>query len=317
MKNPLKSQLITSLILFAATLFCVLLSPEPALAGTSKYTDGKFNFCVSVRFNASEAALQRIRQGFPVTNEVLAGVTDRQHGFGSINIINDNGAAQASRMQDVEVRLDHYLFRDRRGDEAASFVILRGDGTVRVLRYSQEQRVIIAEYQGVLPEKDVSRLLAKTRTNTFRRALRQGRVGGRGSDGNFFFLSVKPRGGSVGGAVFEAPKIMRDLIEEMRGLWTRMKKVPLADAYVRSSEAISRKELKKLRQSYSSASINNLPSDLQTVLVAAIRCPNEFQVLSRKQYEQLRAQRSLLIYNGSGYQISLYPSSSTTKEQLL
>jgi hypothetical protein len=69
---------------------------SPAMAGNGSFDSGNFNFCVSVRFNASNAQLQQIRTAFQNGSDVLADATDGQHRFGKITIVNDSGASQSS-----------------------------------------------------------------------------------------------------------------------------------------------------------------------------------------------------------------------------
>ncbi len=82
------------LFILGTIILTVTYTSATTYAGNGNFKNGKFNFCVSVRFNASEPELQRIRQGFQAANEVLADVTDGQHGFGLINIINNSGASE-------------------------------------------------------------------------------------------------------------------------------------------------------------------------------------------------------------------------------
>lgn len=65
-------------------------------AGNGTFQSGEFNFCVSVRFNASAAQLASIRTGFQNGSQILADATDDQHRFGTITIVNDSGAAQSA-----------------------------------------------------------------------------------------------------------------------------------------------------------------------------------------------------------------------------
>ncbi|HKP37651.1 MAG TPA: carbohydrate-binding protein [Pyrinomonadaceae bacterium] len=71
----------------------IVFQPAAARAGTGTFRNGKFNFCVSVRFNATAEQLQRIREVFSVANQILADATDGQHQFGTISIINNSGAS--------------------------------------------------------------------------------------------------------------------------------------------------------------------------------------------------------------------------------
>jgi len=63
----------------------------PGGAGT--FGNGAFNFCASVRFNATPAQLALIRTGFQNGSDVLLDATDNQHRFGTIWLVNNSGAS--------------------------------------------------------------------------------------------------------------------------------------------------------------------------------------------------------------------------------
>ncbi|HXM34117.1 MAG TPA: VWA domain-containing protein, partial [Pyrinomonadaceae bacterium] len=65
---------------------------------TTNGIDGTFNFCIVLRFHATEAQLDYLRRGFQRGSDVLADATDGHHRFGVINIVNDctNGCAAAA-----------------------------------------------------------------------------------------------------------------------------------------------------------------------------------------------------------------------------
>lgn len=77
-----------------AALFAA--SAPAALAGNGTFDNGHFHFCVSVRFDASDAELQQIRTAFENASQVLADATDGQHRFGTVTIVNDSGATQSA-----------------------------------------------------------------------------------------------------------------------------------------------------------------------------------------------------------------------------
>src|SRR3712207_6651989 len=66
------------------------------LLGAGTFADGMFDFCVSVRFNATDAQLEQIRTAFQNASQVLADATDGQHRFGTITIVNNSGASQTA-----------------------------------------------------------------------------------------------------------------------------------------------------------------------------------------------------------------------------
>jgi hypothetical protein len=98
MKAPFHS---TSKFLTKVSILVIVMifAVGTASAGTGKFEPdgnggGKFNFCVSVRFNATETQLQIIRKAFEDGSQVLADATDGHHRFGTINIVNNSGASE-------------------------------------------------------------------------------------------------------------------------------------------------------------------------------------------------------------------------------
>ncbi|MCP3915640.1 MAG: VWA domain-containing protein [bacterium] len=67
-----------------------------AFGGNGTFDNGEFNFCVSVRFNATQAQLDRIKARFTSASQIVADMTDGQHKFGTVTIVNDSGASQTA-----------------------------------------------------------------------------------------------------------------------------------------------------------------------------------------------------------------------------
>jgi hypothetical protein len=84
------------LVPLAVALGVVLASVLPVHAGNGTFESGAFNYCVSVRFNATPAELNQIRTAFQNGSDVLLDATDGQHRFGQITIVNDSGASQSA-----------------------------------------------------------------------------------------------------------------------------------------------------------------------------------------------------------------------------
>ncbi len=70
--------------------------PWAALAGNGTFNGGTYNFCVSVRFNATPQELQQIRTALANGSQTFADATDGQQRFGTVTIVNDSGASQSS-----------------------------------------------------------------------------------------------------------------------------------------------------------------------------------------------------------------------------
>ncbi|MGC2234928.1 MAG: VWA domain-containing protein [Pyrinomonadaceae bacterium] len=83
-------------ILFTAALLAVIALSGNARAGNGTFKNGVYDFCISVRFNATPAQLQRIREVFEEGNKVFADALDGQQRFGTIHIVNNSGASQTA-----------------------------------------------------------------------------------------------------------------------------------------------------------------------------------------------------------------------------
>lgn len=80
-----------------AILVLVIFSlPTPASAGNGTFDSGVYDFCVSVRFNATAAELAQIETAFEKASQIFADATDDQQRFGKITIVNDSGASQSA-----------------------------------------------------------------------------------------------------------------------------------------------------------------------------------------------------------------------------
>lgn len=79
------------LLTLAAALLLTLTLPLTARAGDGTFADGRYNFTVSVRFNATEVQLRQIEETFRRASHVLYDATDGQHQFGRITIVNNDG----------------------------------------------------------------------------------------------------------------------------------------------------------------------------------------------------------------------------------
>ena len=64
------------------------------VAGT--FNNGVFDFCVSVRFDATDEQIEKIKTAFQNGSQILSDATDGQHRFGTITIVNDSGASQTA-----------------------------------------------------------------------------------------------------------------------------------------------------------------------------------------------------------------------------
>lgn len=88
---------LSSIIHIAA--LCLLLlcaGAQPSWAGSGTFDNGEYNFCVSVRFNATPAQLAQIRTAFDDASQIFADALDGQQRFGTVTIVNDSGASKSA-----------------------------------------------------------------------------------------------------------------------------------------------------------------------------------------------------------------------------
>ena len=79
-----------------ACALALLAAAVPASAGSGRFKNGAYEFCVSVRFAATPAELQQIRDAFQNASQILSDATDGQHTFGLVMLVNDSGASQSA-----------------------------------------------------------------------------------------------------------------------------------------------------------------------------------------------------------------------------
>ena len=81
------------LVSTAIIILTIIVMPGAAYAGSGTFKDGVFDFCVSVRFNATPAQLNAIKERFEQASQVMADATNGQHRFGTVIIVNNKGAS--------------------------------------------------------------------------------------------------------------------------------------------------------------------------------------------------------------------------------
>ena len=92
MRQARAQRTFVSLFGAVAALFATALTH----AGNGTFDAGAFNFCVSVRFNATAPQLTQIRTAIQSGSDILLDATDGQHRLGRVTIVNDSGASQSA-----------------------------------------------------------------------------------------------------------------------------------------------------------------------------------------------------------------------------
>jgi hypothetical protein len=176
-----------------------------------------------------------------------------------------------------------------------AFVAINTDGSAQAVRYGPYNPAIIGVYEGKLPKAEVALLLNRLRTVIPKASeIAKPYVGFCDSDS--FQLSLIAQRSTVVeskmpdfGCLPAMPKEIRELVKDMRVIWQRLSKVPLAYGYLRRSpfEAYL---LKSAEQSSSQLiAVSKLSRDRQAIIRNAIKHFPKFYALTRGQYDQLMA----------------------------
>ena len=289
--QPATKMLLQVTILFMA----LIIVAGRASAGTGKFEPdgnggGKFNFCVSVRFNATSAQLQIIKNAFETGSQILADATDGHHQFGAPTKHSSSGAGQS-----VEVLFEYNPSPFSVDFKKSEYVFVRmaADGNTQVLRYGPYNPSIIAVYEDKLPKADVTRLIAASQS-AIPTASKLNAPFKTSCDADNFQLAItsrneieEPGDSSYPFCLPVMPKEIRELVEEMRSLWKRLPESRLAYAYVRSF--VFEKDFLKspYRNIKQFVSIEKFPPKLRATVRNASKRSPRFYPVSRTQYEQL------------------------------
>lgn len=203
-----------------------------------------------------------------------------------------------------------------------AFVAINSDGSAQAVRYGPYHPTIIGVYEGKLPKAEVALLLDKART-VIPKASKIGAPYVGSCDADSFQMSVISQRSKVIESKISnfaclpvMPKEIFELAQEMRTVWKRLSKVPLAYGYLRRSPF----EAHLLKSAELSSSqliaVSKLSRDRRAIIRNAIKHSPKFYALSREQYDQLKALTHYpsrpfdfdVVDNGRGYSLALVQS---------
>jgi hypothetical protein len=175
------------------------------------------------------------------------------------------------------------------------FVAINSGGSAQAVRFGPYNPAIFGVYEGKLPKAEVALLLDKVRTVIPKASeIAKPYVGS--CDADSFQLSITSQRSTVIQSKMPdlaclplMPKEIFELAQEMRTVWQRLGKVPLAYGYLRRSPF----EAYLLKSAELSSSqliaVSKLSRDRQAIIRNAIRQSPKFYALSRAQYDRLMA----------------------------
>lgn len=174
-----------------------------------------------------------------------------------------------------------------------AFVAIYSDGSTQAVRFGPYSPAIIGVYQGKLPKAEVALLLDEVRTVIPEASeIAKAYVGS--CDADSFQLSITSQRSTAiqsrtnnFACLLVMPKESFELAQEMRTVWQRLSKVPLAYGYLRLSPC--NEYLLKSAEPGSSRliTVSKLSRDRQAIIRNAIKHSPKYYGLNHAQYDQL------------------------------
>ena len=244
------------------------------------------------------------------TSIVKAGTgtfTGQQH-FGEVNIINNDKKPALREIS--EISLDYHPWQPG----LSTFVVVRADGSVKLVRYDRNHLTVSEHQEGVLAPADAAELFAMVRKPTVRRALQlRKRYTRDWGDADLFYLTLRTASGgqthwfSTGE---RAPRTIFLLADKMLALSGKIKSITPGsfDRYLRA-ERLTPQDTRNVLKKGRPFEIGQFPSALQEVIGRAVAHPNEFFLITAEQAVELqRSRTSMLRRAASVYDLRLFES---------
>ena len=217
----------------------------------------------------------------------------------------------------AEIALDYHPWQPG----LSTFVVVREDGSVKLVRYDRHRRTVRERREGVLAPADVAELFATVRNPTVRRALRlRKRYTRVWEDSDLFYLTLWTKSGELThwfSRGERAPQTIFVLVDKLLALNDKVKSLSAGslDRYLRA-ERLTPQDTKAVMRKGLPLGIRQFPSALQEVIARAVAHPNEFFPITAEQARDLQTSRtSMLIRAASVYDLRLYDWSLDTDDQ--
>jgi hypothetical protein len=209
-----------------------------------------------------------------------------------------------------EIALDYHPWQPG----LSTFVVVREDGSVKLIRFDRHQLTVSEHKEGVLAPADVAEFFTMIRTRTVTRALRLRRRYTRDwGDADLFYLTSRTAAAEQThwfSAGERAPQMIFSLVEKLLGVSKNIKSVSPGnfDRYLRA-ERLSAQDTRAVLDQGRPFEIDQFPSSLQEVIGRAVAHPSEFFLITAEQAGELqRSRKSMLRRAASVYDLRLFES---------
>lgn len=209
-----------------------------------------------------------------------------------------------------EISLDYHPWQPG----SSTFVVVREDGSVKLVRYDRHHLTVSEHQEGVLAPVDVAEFFTTIRTRTVSRALRlRKRYTRDWGDADLFYLTSRTAAAEQThwfSAGERAPQMIFSLVEKLLGVSKKIKSISPGnfDRYLRA-ERLTPQDTKNVLEKVRPLEISEFPSSLQEVIDRAVAHPSEFFLLTAEQAGELQKSRtSMLRRTASVYSLRLFES---------
>ncbi len=209
-----------------------------------------------------------------------------------------------------EISLDYHPWQPG----LSTFVVVREDGSVKLVRYDRHHLTVSEHQEGVLAPAEVAEFFATIRKPVVRRALQLRRRYTRDwGDADLFYLTSRTASGERThwfSAGERAPQTIFLLIQKLLAVSTKLKSITPGnyERYLRV-ERLSAQDTQAVLDKGRPFEIDQFPSALQEVIGRAVAHPNEFFLISAEQVGELhRSRKSMLRRAASVYDLRLFES---------
>ncbi len=209
-----------------------------------------------------------------------------------------------------EISLDYHPWQPG----LSTFVVVREDGSVKLVRYDRHHLTVSEHHEGVLAPAEVAEFFATIRKPTVRRALQLRRRYTRDwGDADLFYLTSRTASGEQThwfSAGERAPRTIFLLVEKLLGVSNKIKSISPGrfDRYLRA-ERLTPQDTKNVLEKVRPLEISQFPSSLQEIIGRAVAHPNEFFLITDDQAGELQKSRTSMLRRAvSVYSLRLFES---------
>ena len=218
-----------------------------------------------------------------------------------------------TQISKIEIKLICQPFNSR--ERYSTFVHLRGNGEIEIVRYSLADRKIISKQQGLLSKTELQEILRQVNSTGFQEALKRKRFDndeGMVEEGDRFYLLLPATEQEVGGLEHKSPLVVHRVISLLLSRKDNLKQIKSTQAYVYCLPIEAKRyELLRSEGKIRFVQMQELSAGLDFLVANTINQALMFHSLTQAQHKKLLSFAShgsdiFIIMSGKGYQLRLF-----------